>query len=171
MQEHSTQRQGSAAFIWKWGATCGFILGLIQGILALFSLGLFATIIDLLIWLVGFFLVGMFAARETGRAGTGSLVGLVMGLVGGLIAAIVGIVLFTINGPQITPAISQAVQTAQSRGRSISADEIVTIGIVISLTFTVIVELSLGAGIGALGGLVGRHQAMPVADPYQTPQQ
>lgn len=174
MQEHGTQRQRSAAFVWKWGATYGLILGLIQGILSLFSLGRLTTIIDLLIWLVGFFLVGMFAARETGRVGTGSLMGLVAGLVGGLIGVIVGIILLTINGPQITSAINQAVQTSQNQGRSISPDEIqtiATIGIVVGLIFSVLIELGLGAGIGALGGLVGRHQARPLAETFQTPSQ
>ncbi len=165
MLEHGTQRRGNASFIWRWGAAYGLVLGLIQGILSLLSLGSITTIIDLFLWLVGFFLVGIFAARETGKVGTGALMGLVTGLVGGLIALSVGIILLTTDGSQITSAVNQAVQTAQSQGRTISTSEIqtiATIGIVVGLTFTVIIELGLGVGIGALGGLVGRLRARPV---------
>jgi hypothetical protein len=172
MQEYGTRRQGGAAFIWKWGAIYGLILGLIQGILALFSLGRLATILDLLIWLVGFFLVGLFAARETGRVGTGALVGLVTGLVSGVIAAIVGIILLNIDSSQITAAVNQAVQNAQSQGRTISPDQIrtiTTVGLVIGLIFTIILEVGLGAGIGALGGLVGRRRALSGAETFQAP--
>jgi hypothetical protein len=167
MQEHDTLRQGRAAFIWKWGASYGLILGLIQSILSLFSSGRLTTILDLLIWLVGFFLIGLDAARQTGRVGTGAQVGLVAGLIGGLIAGIFGIIRVAVDGSQVTAAINQAVQNAaQNRGRSLSPDQIqtiATIGIVISLTVTVMVELALGAGIGALGGLVGRRRATPGA--------
>lgn len=166
MQEQDTLRQGSAAFIWKWGASYGLILGLIQSILSLLSSGRLTTILDLLIWLVGFFLIGLDAARQTGRVGTGAQVGLVAGLIGGLIAVIFGIIQLAVDGSQITAAINQAIQNAQNRGRSLSPDQIqtiATIGIVIRLTVTVMVELALGAGIGALGGLVGRRRATPVA--------
>lgn len=166
MQEQITPRQGGAAFIWKWGAIYGVILGVIQIIFSLLSLGSLTTILDLLVWLIGFFLIGLFAARQTGRVGTGALVGLVTGLIGGLIVVLFGIIQIAANAPQITQAINQALQTAQRQHQSISSSQlrtIVIIGIVISLIVTVAVELGLGAGIGALGGLVGRRQATPIA--------
>lgn len=132
----------------------------------LLSLGAVGTIIEALIWLIGFFLIGIFAARHTGRVGTGALVGLVTGLIGGLIVVIFAIIQITANGPQITQALNQAAQNARQQGRSISSGElrtIATVGIVIGLIVTVAFELGLGAGIGALGGLVGRRQATPVA--------
>ncbi len=92
MHEQGTARQGGAAFIWTWGAIFGIMLGVIQIIISLLSLGALGTIIDMLIWLVGFFLIGLFAARQTGRVGTGALVGLVTGLIGGLIAVLFGII-------------------------------------------------------------------------------
>ena len=162
MQEQDALHQGSAAFIWKWGASYGLIVGLIQSIVSLFSSGRLTTILDLLIWLVGFFLIGLDTARQTGKVGTGAQVGLVAGLIGGLIAGIFGIIQLAVDGSQITAAINQAIQNAQNRGRSLSPDQIqtiATIGIVISLSVTILVELALGAGIGALGGLVGRRRA------------
>jgi len=89
MQEQGMARRGGAAFIWKWGAICGVVLGVIQIIISLLPLGSLKTILDLLVWLIGFFVIG--------------------------------------------------------------------------LVVLVALELGLGAGIGALGGLVGRRQAPPVA--------
>ncbi len=77
MHEHGTVRRGGAAFIWKWGAICGAVLGAIQIIISLLSPGSLKTIIDVLVWLVAFFVIGLFAARQTGRVTTGALVGLV----------------------------------------------------------------------------------------------
>ena len=108
MQAQGTPRRGGAAFIWKWGAIFGVILGVIQIVLSLFSLGLLKTVIDLLVWLVGFFLAGMFAARQTGRAGTGALAGLVTGLISGLLGIIFGLIQIATNGSQITQTIDQA---------------------------------------------------------------
>lgn len=168
MQGQVTPRQGNAAFIWKWGVIFGIILGAIQIILSLLSLGTIGTIIEVLVWLIGFFLIGIFAARRTGRVGTGALMGLVTGLIGGLIVVIFAIIQISANGPEITRAIDQAVSSAQRQGRHISLSEvraIAIVGIVIGLIVTVGFELGLGAGIGALGGLVGRSQARPVAPP------
>ncbi len=162
IQEHSTPRRGGAAFIWKWGAISGVTLGVIQILLSLLSLGLLKTVLDLLVWLIGFFLIGLAASRHTGRIGTGALVGLVTGLIGGLIAVLFGIIQITANGQEIT----QAIQNAQKQDQSIPSSTlraIAIVGIVIGLIVTVAIELGLGAGIGALGGLVGRRQAPPVA--------
>jgi hypothetical protein len=157
---------GRRCFIWKWGAICGVMLGVIQIIISLFSLGSLKTILDLLVWLIVFFVIGLFAARQTGRVRTGALVGLVTGLIGSLIAVIFAIVQIATNGQQITQALNQAAQSAQHQGRSLSSSALHTVavvGIVLGLIVTVALELGLGAGIGALGGLVGRRQAPPVA--------
>ncbi len=85
MQEQSAARRGGAAFIWKWGAICGVVLGVIQIIISLLSLGSLKTILDVLVWLIVFFVLGLFAARQTGRVRTSAQVGLVAGLIGALI--------------------------------------------------------------------------------------
>jgi len=177
MQERSAPRRGGSAFIWPWGLGVGAILGLTQFIISLLSSGLLKTILDLLVWLIGFFLIGLFAARQTGRIRTGTLTGLVTGLSSGLIGAIFGIMQLMSNGPQITPALNQAVQKAQQQGHSISSSQlqtIATVSVVVGLIVAVIIELCLGAGIGALGGLMGRRQVKPisptsVSDSLRTP--
>jgi hypothetical protein len=162
MQEQGTARRGGAAFIWRWGAIAGVTLGVIQTLLSLSSLGLLKTILELLVWLLGFFVLGLFAARHTGRVGTGALVGLVTGLIGGLIAVLFGIIQLAANGPEITQAIHHAQQQDQGILSS-PLRAIAIVGIVIGLIVTVAIELGLGAGTGAVGGLVERRQAPPVA--------
>ncbi len=162
MQEQSSARRGGAAFIWKWGAFCGVVLGVIQIIMSQFLLGSLKTILDLLVWLIAFFVIGLFAARQTGRVSTGALVGLVTGLIGSLIVVLFVIVENATNGQVITQALNQVAQS----GRSLSPGALHTIavvGIVLALIVTVTLELGLGAGIGAVGGLAGRRQAPPVA--------
>jgi hypothetical protein len=179
MQQQITPRPGGAAFIWKWGAIFGVILGVVQILISLLSLGGVGTLLNLVIWLVGFFLIGLFASRQTGRVRTGVLVGLVTGLIGGLIVALLVAIQITANGPQLTQAINQVTQSARQQGQDFSESQIrtlATVGLVVGLIFTVAIELGLGAGIGALGGLLGRRQAAPVAPaPYVealwTPQQ
>ena len=166
MQELGMARRGGAAFIWKWGAISGVVLGVIQIIISLLPLGRLKTILDLLVWLIVFFVIGLFAACQTGRVRTGALVGLVAGLIGSLIAVIFVIVQIATNGQELTQALNQAAQSAQHQGRSLSSSALHTVavvGIVLGLIVTVALELGLGAGIGALGGLVGRRQAPPVA--------
>jgi Family of unknown function (DUF5518) len=102
MHEQGTARQGGAVFIWKWGAICGVVLGVIQIIISLLPLGSLKTILDVLVWLIGFFVIGLFAARQTGRVRTGALVGLVAGLIDALIAVIFMIVQIATNGQELS---------------------------------------------------------------------
>jgi hypothetical protein len=163
MQEQSSAPRGGAAFIWTWGAICGVGLGVIQIIISLLPLGSFKTILDVLVWLIVFFVLGLFAARQTGRVRTGALVGLVAGLIGGLIGRVL-FVIFQIatNGQQITQALNQAAQRSMNISPGV-LNTVAIIGIAIGLIVLVALELGLGAGIGALGGLVGRRQARPIA--------
>jgi vacuolar-type H+-ATPase subunit I/STV1 len=158
MQKNSTAQQGGAAFIWKWGAIYGVILGVIHIILSQLP---HKTILDLLMWLIGFFLIGMFAARQTGRVETGVLVGLITGLISGLIVVLFGIIQMTGNNPQITKALNLAAQKAQQHGKTLSLTELRTLAIVGGLIVTEAMEIGLGSGIGALGGLLGRRLARP----------
>jgi hypothetical protein len=53
MYKQGTARQGGAAFIWKWGAICGVVLGMIQIIISLLPFGSLKTILDYLVLLLG----------------------------------------------------------------------------------------------------------------------
>src|SRR5260221_14543505 len=107
MQEQGMARRGGAAFIWKWGAISGVVLGVIQIIISLLPLGSPKTILDVLVWLIGFCVLGLFAARQTGRVRTGALVGLVAGLNCSLIVRKLFFVFqIATNGQQITQALN-----------------------------------------------------------------
>jgi hypothetical protein len=136
-----TPHPRSAAFIWERGAISGVILGTILIIISLLPFGALTAIIDILVWLIGFFLIGLLAGRQSGRVGTGALIGLVTGLISGLIVGLLVVMLI----------IDRAIQITQD----------LIIGIVIGLIFTVALLLGLGGGIGALGALVGRRQTAP----------
>jgi len=162
MQAQVTPRRGGAAFIWKWGAIAGGTLGVLQILLSLISSGTLTTLIDIVLWLVVFFVIGLFASRQTGRVGTGALTGLVTGLISGLITVLFGVIQIAANGSRVTQAINQAAQAAQRQGQHLSPTELHTlavVSIIVGLIIVVAFELGLGAGIGALGGLVGRRQA------------
>ena len=160
MQEQGPARRGESVFIWKWGAICGVVLGVIQIIISLLPLGSLKTPLDVLVWLIVFFVIGLFAARQTGKVKTGAVVGLVAGMIGGLIGRVLfGIIQIAINGQQIPQALNQVAQS-----RRIPSGEIHTIVVIITvivLIVTAAFELGLGAGIGALGGLVGRRLVRP----------
>ena len=168
MQEQVIPRQGGAAFIWKWGAIAGVVLGVLEILFSLLTLGLVGSLINFILWLAAFFVVGLFASRQTGRVGTGALTGLVTGLVSGLLDVLFGIIQIAANGPQITQALNNAQQQAQQQGETISSSElhtIVIVGVIVGLIFSVAIQLGLGAGVGALGGLVGRTQAKSAVAP------
>ncbi len=169
MQEQSSAHRGGAAFIWTWGAICGVVLGVIQITISLLSLGSLKTILDLLVWLIAFFVIGLFAARQTGRVSTGALVGLVAGLIGGLIGRVLFVIMqIATNGQVITQALNQAAQSSGSISPG-ALHTVAVVGIVLALIVLVALEVGLGAGIGALGGLVGRRQAPPDAGTLWTP--
>jgi hypothetical protein len=94
-----------------------------------------------------FFLAGMFTARENGRVGSAAIAGLIAGEVYAVIAAIVEVI--TLNGrfAQILPNASAA--------RLHSYVFVITI-VVVLLVF--VFGGGIGAGIAALGGLMGRSQ-------------
>ena len=85
------------------GVISGVVLGVIQIIISLFSPGSLKTILDVLVRLIEFFVLGLFAARQAGRVGTGTLVGLVAGLIGSLIGRVL-FVSIQVDSAAICPA-------------------------------------------------------------------
>lgn len=167
MQAQVTPRRGGAGFIWKWGAIFGVILGVILVVLSLLHLGGIGILIEVIIWLVGFFLIGMFVSSQTGRVGTGALVGLITGLIGGVIWALYIGIQIAANGPLLTQTINQVTQAMQQQGQNMSSSELhaaAVVGIIIDLVVLIAFQLGLGAGIGALGGLAGRGRARPAVE-------
>lgn len=112
-----------------------------------------------------YFLAGMMTARENGRVGSGSIAGLIAGALYGVVAATVAVITVQTRG-------------LQGAGASINPTTAHSILIVVSIVVVVLAiafECGIGAGIGALGGLVGRnqydrtHPAQPMVGSLYTP--
>jgi hypothetical protein len=149
-----TPHRGSAAFIWERGVIFGVILGMIGVIISLLHLRALYLIIVIPVGLIGFFLIGLLATRQSGRVGTAALVGLVTGLISGLIVVLLLALTSAAHDMRIT--------------------QVLIVDIVIGLIFIVAPLLGVGAGMSALGGLVGSLQTKPVgstsiADTLRTP--
>src|SRR5450631_1585088 len=157
----------------------GLIFGLIQTAIALTTalvtsltdpLGLNAGLtfglgsLIFLTSLAAYFIAGTFAAKQTGRVGTGTISGLWTGVVYGVLGCIITIVLFlTIRYPKLvdhynTVGYPTSITPATTRAASMAGG----IGFPI---FGLFVAIGIGAGIGALGGLLGRSQARKNAPP------
>lgn len=103
-----------------------------------------------LVYLALFFVAGMMTARQTGTVGSGAITGLIAGLVGGVVSGIVGVVVVVIRPPVVDTA-----------GTNLTQSELQTaiiIGAIVGVVLVLLVEAGLGAGLGALGALVGRGQ-------------
>jgi hypothetical protein len=109
------------------------------------------------------FVAGMLTSRKTGGVGSGSLAGLVAGASGALLGGVVNvIVVLTLVSPGIpTPAGSDLTQS-QIQALLIGGE---IFGLVISL----FLYGGFGAGLGALGGLVGRNSYEKANPPQPYP--
>lgn len=109
------------------------------------------------------FVAGMLTARKTGSVGAASLTGLVAGIIGALIGSGIALVLImTVIAPQIHVPADSSISQSQMQA-------IIIGGAIFGVVIALIVDGGFGAGIGALGGLVGRNtyqQANP-PQPYQ----
>jgi hypothetical protein len=113
--------------------------------------------------LIAYLIAGILAARKTARVRTGTFAGMWTGGVYGVVSWVAGfIILFTLTMPQ-TNAIYQragytAARIAQQQAIEIGAE---AFGGVFILAFAI----GLGAGMGALGGLIGRSRARGQGQP------
>lgn len=114
-----------------------------------------------LVYLALFFVAGMLAARRTGKAGTGSLAGLLAGAIGIILFVVLGVIAI-LNTPDSVwqKALDQA--RAQNPSVNLTLQQMKTTAEVFAIVAFVLIYLAaigVGAGLGALGGLVGRGQA------------
>lgn len=130
------------------------------------------TLIGLALLVIGivlYLLAGRSAAAQTGRVGTGAVAGLIAGLVSSVVGAIV-LIAIVLGAP--VPSIP-----ASATG-TLTQDQFATIyrgaaigGAIVSIAFAA----GIGAGLGALGGLMGKsayektHPPMPMGMPGAYP--
>lgn len=112
------------------------------------------------------FIAGMLAARGTHRVGSGAIAGLLTGVFGGLISGVGSIVVMAVVVvPSLEIPANVALEPAQ-------VGTLVVAAIIFAAILMLLVDTGIGAGMGALGGLLGaknRHEALPPAPPSYTP--
>jgi hypothetical protein len=144
---------------------------------AAIGLALIFSGIGFLLGLAAYFVSGIMAAGKTGRVATGTLAGLWTGLFYGIIGFIVNLaVFFTITLPKV-----EALSSSLYNGDAYKTG--LVFGTVGGSVFGVDLAVGYGAGLGALGGLIGKnnakvapaqpayphyppYQAQPYSDPY-----
>jgi len=108
-----------------------------------------------LLWIIGFLFAGFWASKESGLISTGTLAGLFAGIFGSIIAGFGQIIATAITANLSSQAITQ------------------TSGMVLFTGYTaifsvMILAIGAGAGVGAIGGLIG--QSISNVRPQVAPQ-
>jgi hypothetical protein len=184
---HRMDRQRNPAV--KWGLIFGGLLIL----LALINLGIeFATgtltaaaspsplasmnigasllqgCLVFLIELALFFVAGLLTARENGRIGSAAIAGVIAGALAGVVGAIIAAVTL----------LSRPLATVVPTGLNMTLEGYHTFLLVVAIIGAILglaLDIGIGAGMAALGGLVGRsqfertHSPQPMSETYYTP--
>ena len=166
MQTMTPPRPGRVIF--REGLIFGVLLGIVHTVLFLLNqslaqsgLSTLGLLVIVLIWLGVFFWSGVRGAKQTARVGTGALTGLMTAVFAGFIALIAWIVSTSI---QMASSSSSTIQFLNDyyhkQGLNVTITPASIIGI-IALCGTILWLLGIGtgAGLGALGGLLGRSQS------------
>lgn len=151
----------------RWGLIFGGVMALLSVMIGLGRVSTenqdtvnngFAALecLYVLITLVVLFVAGILASKQTGRVATGVLAGLFAGVIGGLTLTVFIIIWgATVNTDQI-------VRVMNNSSSSLGSSDPRSVALLVSFIFSVVAILFLvgiGAGVGALGGLIGRSQA------------
>jgi len=145
----------------------GLIFGISQAIIAsavLFAnafaladaagLALLMSVLSFFTGLAAYFVAGILAARNTGKVKAGTFAGMWTGGIYGIIGFVVSLVLFL---QVIYPKVVDAFVASGQYTSNIEAVKTgAMIGGVGSEVFGLLFAIGLGAGLGALGGLIGR---------------
>jgi hypothetical protein len=151
-----------------YGLRAGLLLGIGQSVLIIYDhygpdtpFGALNTPVSILLWVLGFLLAGVLAARQIGKTSLGTLAGLWAGIIGGVITA--GTVLFEL--------ISYAMGYGFDFGTIIGMVASTLTGLIFLVLFT----MASGTGLGALGGLIGqsffKSTLLPQYQKHEAPQQ
>lgn len=103
-----------------------------------------------LIWIIGFLIGGAWAAKRTGKVGTGTLAGLFAGTFGGVLAGFGQVISAALQMNQ------QASQYGNLGATSSAGTSLILVGSFATIVYVLILALGAGAGFGALGGLIGQ---------------
>ncbi len=123
---------------------------------------LLLSFVSFLLGLIAYFVVGILASKKAGRVSTGTIAGIWTGTIYGVIGCVVNLLIFfTVSFPKIMAANASSSATA-SMNQAFKAGAI--FGAIGATVFGVAFAIGLGAGIAALGGLIGKSTSK-VVDP------
>jgi hypothetical protein len=169
MQTVSTPGSGKTALL--FGVLFGIASGLVQ-LLCMFFLAGAGFLLSLFLCTVALLLAGIFASKRTGKVSTGTLAGLWCGLISSVI--VVGILSLTLLVMTHDPAfMDELISRMRSSNipSSITLQQMVLyirLGTLILAVIWLSVGSGAGAGIGAIGGLIGKSMS-PAAQYAQQP--
>lgn len=157
MQTVSTPDSGKTALL--FGALFGICAGLIQ-ILLFFALAGVGYLLSLVFWIVALLLAGLLASKRTGKVSTGTLAGLWSGLIGGVMVMGVFalVMLIATHDPSFMNAFMSGVRSSNMPYSITSQQMVLYMGlfVVIVTAAWLLVSIGAGAGIGAIGGVIGK---------------
>lgn len=145
----------------------GLIFGLAQAVVASSVLlintfvsagvgvGLLLDILSFFTGLAAYFLAGIMGAKQNGRLRTGVFAGMWTGAIYGILDFVVSMVLFfQFNLPRVLNNLPSTTTSTTSPDTLRTAAIIGGVG---AAVFGLLFAIGLGAGLGALGGLIGRN--------------
>ena len=138
------------------------VIGALNALLALTPMGLAVRgLVGILIFLValaGFLVTGMLTARQTGTVGSGAISGLLAGIIYAVIAYVVNAVVVILDPSAITSALNTALGPSGAANPPLPTQQLVLISAVVDVVCGGLLLAGIGAGMGALGGLIGQSQ-------------
>jgi len=172
-----TQQKDTGAIAFRYGLIWAGIFTGLQVIAALIidfdSVGYAGTIANMLNFLFSlalFFIVGILAARQTGQVNRGAMAAYFAGTIGGVLSLIAQLIIvqFALDG--LRPRVQQTADLLNTGFQY--SNQTVFAGMIFSAVLGLFFAIGLGAGMGALGGLLGKRLAkVPAAAHYTVPLQ
>lgn len=156
------QRQSHPAV--RWGLIFGGVMALLSAMIGIGRVSTanqntvnngFALLecLYLIVTLVVLFVTGILASKQTGKVATGTIAGLIAGVIGGVVLGV--FVVIYVSTADLTNFQAQLAQNGSTLDPRTAA---ITGGVVLAVVLVLFLS-GLGAGLGALGGLIGRSQA------------
>jgi len=145
-QPSTTPQVGKVALF--YGLRAGLLIGIAQSVIIIYQnhgsyspFSVLTTPLSIFLWVVAFLGAGYLASRQLGKTSIGTLAGLWAGIIGGLVTS--GTILFELL-------------FAFGYGYDFETILAIIAGSLTSLIFFVLFVMSVGCGLGALGGLIGQ---------------
>jgi hypothetical protein len=165
MQEVQPQPlESSGKIALREGAIVGGVVGVVYLAVTVIPAEAVAGLLFVLLvllWLAAYFVAGMRASKRTALVSTGTLAGLWTALIAGLIALIVSLVLDSLNLDALRESFQQTLRQQMPdtyNGFQFTNQAAIALSALGNICL-LLLGIAVGAGLGALGGLLGKSQS------------